>query len=150
MTTSSEPGPPGGRVLGVDFGTRRIGLALGDPTGTLASPYATLDARGGAAAVARACRETGAVRIVVGLPLRLDAGEGPAAEGARAFADELRRRVDVPVELWDERFSTVTAERALIEGGARRARRRNVIDRLAAQVILQHYLDRCAGGEPAP
>ena len=149
MTTGSDPGRLGGRVLGVDHGERRIGLALGDPSGVLATPYDTIDANGGLATVARVCRETGATRIVVGLPLRLDAGEGPAAERARAFAEALRKRVAVPVELWDERFSTVTAEKALIEGGTRRARRRQLVDRLAAQILLQHYLDsRAARADP--
>jgi len=80
-------------------------------------------------------------RVVIGLPRRLDGSEGVAAEQARHFASELERRTTAPVELWDERFTTVIAERSLIESGVRRRRRREVIDAVAAAVLLQSWLD---------
>ena len=140
-----------GRILGVDPGERRIGLAVSDPDGILASPLDTLDARTAnpAAAVAKAGKNAGAERIVVGLPLHMNADEGDAAEKARAFAEALRNHTDVPVELWDERLTTVTAEKALIEGGVRRARRKKLVDGLAARILLQHYLD-CRAGPMIP
>ena len=140
-----------GRILGVDPGERRIGLAVSDPDGILASPLDTLDARTAnpAAAVAKAGKNAGAERIVVGLPLHMNAAEGDAAEKARAFAESLRKRTDIPVELWDERLTTVTAEKALIEGGVRRAQRKKLVDGLAARILLQHYLD-CRSGPMIP
>jgi len=140
------------RVLGIDYGERRVGLALSDPDEILASPLATVENRGprvvvGEVAAIAAAR--GVARIVVGLPLRLDGGETPSTAAAREFAERLRARVGVPVELQDERLTTVAAERSLIESGARRARRREVIDQAAAQLILQGYLDR-NGPPPEP
>lgn len=80
-------------------------------------------------------------RVVVGLPRNMNGTYGPRAEGARTFAAELSAFLGLPVELWDERLSTVQAQRSLIEGGARREKRRQVVDRIAAQLILQNYLD---------
>lgn len=139
-----------GRVIGVDHGERRIGLAISDPDGVLASPLKTVDVRDGdpVKAVAGVCAETGAERVVVGLPLHLDAREGASAEKARAFAEALRARTGVPVELWDERLTTVSAQKALIEGGVRRKRRKELVDGLAARIMLQHYLDSRPGTFP--
>lgn len=141
-----------GRILGVDHGERRIGLAISDPDGVLASPLETVDVRGGdpAAAVARVCEQQGAERVVVGLPLHLNAQEGASAEKARAFAEALRARTCLPVELWDERLTTVTAQKALIEGGVRRKRRKELVDGLAARILLQHYLDSRPAAMPDP
>ncbi len=141
-----------GRVLGVDHGERRIGLAISDPDGVLASPLETVDVRDGdpAAAVARVCARKGAERVVVGLPLHLNAQEGTAAEKARAFAEALHIRTGLPVELWDERLTTVTAQKALIEGGVRRKRRKQLVDGLAARIMLQHYLDSRPAAMPDP
>jgi putative Holliday junction resolvase len=137
-------------VLGVDLGTRRIGLAVSDPTGTLAGPHGVLE-RGGDAdadrrAIVRAAREVGAARIVVGLPRSLSGRDGPAARAARAEVAALEAVAgpDLPVELHDERFSTVTARRALAgatPGRARRRRRRTGVDAAAAAIILQSYLE---------
>lgn len=136
-----------GRVLGVDLGTKRIGLALSDPRGITASPLEVLGRSGDRGAdhraiVARA-REAEAERIVVGLPRSMSGALGPAARGALEEIDELRLVAgsDLPVETVDERLTTVIAQRALIEGNVKRARRKQVVDKVAAAVILQSYLD---------
>jgi len=139
------------RILGLDPGTKRVGVALSDPTHMLATPHTVLAAepRSKLAEALRAlCREKEVDRIVVGLPLRMDGDEGPAAEKARAFAAWVGGALDLPVEFWDERLSTVSAQNALIEGGARREKRREVIDMIAAQIVLQHYLDSRNPPEP--
>ena len=139
------------RVLGIDYGERRIGLALSDPTGTVATPLRVIQVQnpGGVVRDILACvQEYKVDRLVVGLPLRMDGSRGPAAEKAQAFADRLQETSPVPVVFWDERFSTVTAQQALIEGGTRRNKRKEVVDKLAAQILLQHYLDAQAGLPP--
>ena len=139
------------RYLGVDLGTRRIGVALSDPTGTVAAPLLSLahtDRRRDLAEVARLAASHGVARIVVGWPRNMDGTRGPAAKRAEAFAASLRRVVAVPVDLWDERLSTVAADRTLREAGAsrdRRDRRRAARDRIAAALILQAYLGSRAG-----
>ncbi|HYM91907.1 MAG TPA: Holliday junction resolvase RuvX [bacterium] len=139
------------RFLGLDLGTRRIGVALSDPTGTVATPLLVLahtDRRRDLAAVARLAAAHGVARIVVGWPRNMDGTRGPAARRAEAFADALRRLVDVPIDLWDERLSTVAADRTLREVGVRRDRRRVVRDQIAAALILQAYLTaRAPAGE---
>jgi putative Holliday junction resolvase len=135
------------RVLGVDLGARRIGLAVSDPSGTLASPHTILERSGDPAAdrraVVAAARELGATRIVVGLPRSLSGRDGPAARAARAEAEALRADAgpDLTVELHDERFSTVTAQQSVRASGARRKARRKPLDDVAAAVILQSYLE---------
>ena len=146
MAAVSEPAPRG-RALGVDLGQRRIGLALSDPGGVIASPHSVLargrDHSADHAAIFAVAREVGAVAIVVGLPLSLSGRQGPAARAALAEIDELRAAAgsELPVETCDERLTTVVAERALIEGGVRRVRRRDVIDKVAAAVMLQSWLE---------
>jgi putative Holliday junction resolvase len=138
---------PAGRVLGVDLGAKRIGLALTDPTRTVASPHAVLArARTRAAdhrAIVAAARELGATLIVVGLPRSLSGREGPAARAARAEVDELRSVAgpDLEVVVHDERFTTVVAERALREARMGRNARREVVDKIAAAVMLQSWLE---------
>lgn len=136
----------GGRILAIDLGTRRIGFALSDPTGTIASPLETIAAGGAAgrraaAQVAELCRRHDVARVVVGWPRNMDGSRGPAAKLAEAFADRLRAALPVPVELWDERLSTAAADRTLIEAGVRRDERRHARDRVAAALILQGYLN---------
>ncbi|HEV2368503.1 MAG TPA: Holliday junction resolvase RuvX [Acidimicrobiales bacterium] len=133
------------RVMGVDLGERRIGLAVSDPTGRLASPAGVVE-RGADrdqdhARLAAAAAELEASSVVVGLPLSLSGAEGPAARRVRAEVDELRHRIGLPVHLHDERLTTVSATRALREGGGRRRRRRGDVDQAAAAVILQAWLD---------
>jgi putative holliday junction resolvase len=134
-----------GRVLALDVGSRRLGVAVSDPTGTVASPLVTLPRRGpaaDAAALARLADEHQAAMLVVGLPRTLPGGEGPAAKAVRSYVDELGTHLPgLRVELVDERLSTVAAERAMIEGGVRRADRRAAVDQVAASLFLQVWLD---------
>ncbi|MDD2554432.1 MAG: Holliday junction resolvase RuvX [Desulfotomaculaceae bacterium] len=133
------------RVLGLDLGDKRIGVALSDPMGWTAQGWAVITSAGGAKSDIRRIKEIvekhEVERIVVGLPLNMDGSTGPRAEKARGFADRLARVLSLPVELWDERLTTVEAERLLIEADMKRARRRQVIDKMAAVLILQNYLD---------
>ena len=132
------------RILGIDYGEKRIGVAISDATSTIATPLETLDGTApqqAAQHIVRLVEERGVERIVVGLPVRMDGSSGPSAEHAKAFGERLMKTGSCPVVYWDERFSSRTAEQALIEGGARRQKRKQVIDKLAAQIILQHYLD---------
>jgi putative Holliday junction resolvase len=140
-----------GRRLGVDVGKVRVGVALSDPDGILASPLVTVSRDMGAAAdsvpadiaeLVRLVREHEAVQVVVGLPVRLDGSEGAAAIDIRAYAERLARAVGhVPVVLADERMSTVVASRRLAERGVRGKRQRAVVDQAAAVEILQSWLD---------
>lgn len=132
------------RVLAVDPGTKRVGVAVSDPTGTIAQALTTLQAEPRdtlAARLSRIAAEQDAKRIVVGLPRRLDGSYGPEATSARQLAGELRESSHLPVELVDERLTTVAAERSLVAGGMRRADRRRNVDRVAAALLLQSHLD---------
>ena len=125
-------------VLGFDVGTVRVGLAASDPSDTLASAVATLPAGDPVSLwrqVDEVIRERGCTRIVVGLPLQMDGVEGDAAAAARSFGDEAKRRTSLPVEFWDERLTTVEAERVLLQQGLRRNRRREKIDSVAATLL---------------
>jgi len=140
-------------TLGLDPGSVRVGLAATDPTATIAGPVATLSRRDGAALWARIRDEAqrrGAAHVVVGLPRRLDGSEGEAALAARELAAEASRETGLPVEMWDERLTTVSAERALVEAGMRRERRRRTIDAVAAAIMLQAWLDARRRGERDP
>ncbi len=136
------------RVLGIDLGSRRIGVAVSDGLGLTAQPRTTLPRHGGMRdmdAIAKAAREADADRIVVGLPLDPEGNEGPAAARARAFAEKLHATLQLPVELCDESFSTVEAEDVLIAADLSRARRKQVVDKVAAAIILQRWLDAHRG-----
>jgi putative Holliday junction resolvase len=133
------------RVLAVDPGSKRVGLAVSDPTGTIAQALATVPAEPRETLVLRLTKIAGeqkARAIVVGLPRRMDGSDGPEAKAARALAGELRNASRLPVELVDERLTTAAAERSLLEGGVRRKARRASIDRVAATLLLQSHLDR--------
>ena len=139
---------PAGRLLALDLGAVRIGLALSDLLGITAQPLDALKRIGprkDLQAVAALVGERDVGTVVVGLPLKLSGEEGSAAAEAREFAAKLERRVGkVRVVLWDERMTTVQAERVLIRGDVRRRKRREKIDSMAAALILQSYLDaRC-------
>jgi len=137
--------PAVGRLIGVDLGARTLGLALSDVTRMIASPLETIRRGKFAADSARllALADThGAGGLVVGLPISLDGTEGPRAQSARAYARNLNRASPLPILLWDERLSTVAAERILIEADVSRRKRALAIDKLAATVILQNALDR--------
>ena len=133
------------RVMALDVGDRRIGVALSDPTGMLATPVTAVDrvtAKPSAIdEILRIAREQGAESIIVGLPLSLSGAEGDQARVVRAFVSDLSARVGLPVDTVDERYSTVQAQRLLRESGAGRSRDRGRVDASAAAVILQAYLD---------
>ena len=131
-----------GRLLGLDPGDRRIGIAVSDPSGTIASPHGFVDVQAGdpVTAIVDLARELEADTLVIGLPLRLDGTEGSAAERSRNLG-ELLEAAGLDVTYHDERFTTVTAEAALIEGGMRRSKRKDTRDQVAASVMLQSHLD---------
>ena len=143
---------PDGRRLGVDVGSVRVGVALSDPGGLLATPLATLrrDERDSAdlRRLAELVAEYEVVEVVVGLPRTLAGREGPAAQAARGYADALTALIPVPVRMSDERLSTVVAVRTLSDRGVRGRKQRAVVDQAAAVEILQGWLDarRSVGG----
>ena len=129
----------------MDPGSKRVGLAVSDPTGTIAQALATVPAEPRETLVSRLAgiaKAQESTTIVVGLPRRMDGSEGPEAKAARELASELRHASRLPVELVDERLTTAAAERSLLEGGVRRKTRRASIDRVAATLLLQSHLDR--------
>lgn len=133
------------RALGLDFGHVRIGVALSDPTGTIAQALEVIPHRGFRQVLGRIeelIKEHNVDRIVVGLPLGLDGKERKETTVVRTFAAKLQSAVSVPIELADERLSTVEAEKIMIEADTRRAQRRETRDAVAAALILQTYLDR--------
>lgn len=137
------------RALGLDVGDRRIGVALSDPTGTLATPLAAIDrraARGGVEAVAGLAREHGAAAIVAGMPVSLDGGVGPQARAVQSFLAALRGVCPLPVHTVDERYTSAEAERRLRDVGVEPSREPGRVDALAAAIILQEWLD--AGNAP--
>jgi len=133
------------RALGLDLGSKRIGVAVSDRSGTIASPLTVLQRSGSRRTdherIAALVREEEAELVVVGMPRSLSGAQGPAARAATAEIAALASVVDVPVETSDERFTTVTANRALAESGVRGPARRRVVDKVAAAVILQSWLD---------
>jgi putative Holliday junction resolvase len=133
------------RVVGVDLGARRIGIAVSDPSGTIATPYSVITRSGDAAADRRAIGavvdEVGAERVVVGLPLSMNGTVGPAARAALEEVEALSAVLTVPVEAHDERLTTVTANRSMISRGMKAPARRKVVDQVAAAVLLQAWLE---------
>jgi len=132
------------RRLGIDHGERRVGLALSDEEGRFAQPHATVERRDPKRLVleiAAVAAEHAVEELVVGLPLTLEGREGASARRARRFAEHLGRETGLPVVLWDERMTTAAAERALREAGVGGRRQRRVVDRVAAALLLQSYLD---------
>ncbi len=152
LTRRLHNAPPGkdrtdaleGRIIGVDHGGRRIGLAVSDSLGLTAQPLAALDMGDGKAAIKAICeyaRERSAVRFIVGLPLNMDSSEGPRAMAARRFGEALREASGIPVEFFDERLTTMQAHRTLRDLDAGRDARKKRTDIIAAQLLLQAYLD---------
>ncbi|OFW79040.1 MAG: Holliday junction DNA helicase RuvA [Alicyclobacillus sp. RIFOXYA1_FULL_53_8] len=132
------------RILSVDYGLARIGLALSDPTGFLAQGLSVLKRKSDEIAVGQIAdlvREREVDRVVVGLPLNMNGSTGERALQCQAFAELLRNQVGVEVVMYDERLTTVAAERILIEADMRRKNRKQVIDAVAATILLQSYLD---------
>lgn len=133
------------RALGIDLGSKRIGVAVSDSGGVLATPYEVVQRSGDAARdrarILELAEEVGAEAIIVGLPLSLDGSIGPAAQAALDEADALRDTTDLPVETYDERLTTVTADRSLRAMDLDAGERRQVVDKVAAAVLLQAWLD---------
>jgi putative Holliday junction resolvase len=133
-----------GRALGLDPGQRRIGVAVSDLTRTIASPVRYIDIRSDdvVKTLQDICSEYEVVFVVVGLPISLDGSEGPSAKAAREFAEVVGDATGLDVEFQDERFTSTTAEAALIEGGVSRKSRKEKRDQIAAAVMLQSFLDK--------
>lgn len=142
-------------MLGIDYGEARIGLAVSDPTGTIATPVEAIKASGSddPANVARIAAEREATAIVVGLPLSLDGSQGPAARKVNAFCNRLRKITDIPVFTWDERMTTVEAQSLLRAAGKTptraRGKERGRIDSASAAIILGSYMQSLKRGESA-
>lgn len=142
--------PRSGAILGIDPGSRNLGIAVSDPDRRVASPLGRLRRRSLRVLVEDLrpiIRSRSVSALIVGLPRNLSGEEGPSAQSARALAGNLARALALPVALWDERLSTAAAERALLEDGVRRQRRSQLVDSVAAAYILQGALDRIAGAE---
>jgi putative holliday junction resolvase len=140
--------PARGAVLGLDLGQKTIGVAVSDLTRTIASPVETIARRKFAQDAARLleiARHKEAALILLGLPLNMDGSEGPRVQSTRAFARNLERLTSLPIAFWDERLSTAAVERMLVEADTTRARRAELVDKLAAAYILQSALDSCKG-----
>ena len=138
---------PGQRLMGLDLGSKTIGVALSDLGRTIATPNLTLR-RGKFKADAQGLRamieENDVGGLVIGLPLNMDGSEGPRCQSVRQFAANLLGEINIAIAFWDERLSTVSAERVLLEADMTRKRRSQVIDKMAAAIILQGALDRLA------
>ena len=133
------------KKLGLDIGTVRIGIATSDSLGIIASSYSVYKRKflnGDAGYIANLAKSLDCDAIIIGKPLKLDGSEGQSVDMVNEFAEALKQFTDIPVIFQDERLSTVSAERMLIEGGVRREKRKDLIDSVAATVILQNYLDR--------
>ena len=139
--------PPTGKLLGLDLGTKTIGVAVSDALRYTATPLETIARSKFTADAARLVEliaRNNVVALVLGMPLNMDGSEGPRAQSTRAFARNLAKLTDLPIALWDERLSTAAVERELIAADASRRKRADVIDQHAAAFILQGALDRLA------
>jgi len=138
--------------MAIDWGQRRIGIALSDESRAIASPHKVVQRVGSLArdleCIVNLTRENSVSLVVFGLPVRLDGSMGPEASGVLEVAEKLGQKIDIPVKTWDERFSSVEAERALIDGNVSRKKRRGLVDQVAAALILQTYLDSGSGEMP--
>jgi putative Holliday junction resolvase len=137
--------PPTGKLLGLDLGTKTIGVAVSDALRYTATPLETITRTKFTADAARLMHlieQNAAVALILGLPLNMDGSEGPRAQSTRAFARNLTQKTPLPIIFWDERLSTSAVTRMLIEADTRREKRAQVIDKLAASYILQGFLDR--------
>ena len=144
------------RILGLDFGSRTVGVAVSDPLGITAQGLETITRpeenklRRTCARIEELVKEYGAERIVLGYPKNMNNTEGERVQKTLEFKAMLERRTSLPVELWDERLTTVAADRVLMESGVRRENRKAVVDTIAAVLILQGYLDSLANGVRTP
>ena len=145
MSTRLDALPATGKLVGLDLGTKTIGVAVSDGMRYTATPLETIARTKFTADAARLLElvaENAAVGLVLGLPLNMDGSEGPRAQSTRAFARNLAQKTDLPILFWDERLSTSAVTRMLIEADTRRDKRAEVVDKLAASYILQGFLDR--------
>lgn len=136
--------------MGLDVGTKTVGVAVSDLLGLTGQAVTTVrrtNLKNDFAELKRLCEEYEVTRVVVGLPLNMDGSEGPRAEASRAFGTMVEERLGLPVEYWDERLTTVAAQRTLLEADLSREKRKQVVDRLAAALILQGWLDARRGGQ---
>ncbi len=132
------------RYLGIDFGTKRIGLAISDEMGIIAGKYGTITRKGTRQDVERIkeiVRKEGVQTVVIGYPRNMDGSTGKTAEMVEEFVSAMRGVLEIPIERWDERLSSALAEKTLVRGDVSRRKRRKVIDQLSAVIILQNYLD---------
>ena len=149
LTEAAALLPARGALIGLDLGTKTIGVAVSDPDRRIAAPVETIARKRFASDAERIltlAAERRAIGCVLGLPINMDGTEGPRAQATRAFARNLAKLTELPIALWDERLSTAAVERALIAADASRAKRKAVIDQHAAAYILQGALDRLAKG----
>ena len=147
LTEAAAHFPPRGALIGLDLGTKTIGVAVSDPDRKLATGVTTIARKtftADAKALLALAGERAATGFVLGLPVNMDGSEGPRAQSTRAFARNLAKLTELPIALWDERLSTAAVERGLIEADMRRDRCKEVIDQHAALYILQGALDRLA------
>jgi putative Holliday junction resolvase len=131
------------KALGIDLGDARVGVAVSDDLGMLAHPLETISTQSTNVVkrVLALASERSVETIIVGMPRNMNGSHGPAADKAKAFIEELRRETTLPIVSWDERLSTVSAQRALQEAGRNTRKQKSVIDQVAAQIILQSWLD---------
>lgn len=132
------------RIMGLDYGERRIGVSMSDLFGWTAQGIEVIDqklVKDAMGRIAQLVKEYEVESIVVGLPKNMNGTVGPSGEYCIAFAEQVRQIINLPVQLWDERLTTVAAERALLEADVSRRKRKQVIDKMAAAILLQNYLD---------
>ncbi len=138
------------RILGLDFGLRRIGVAISDPTGSMAQPLTVIEKQNEDIEIEKISHligEYGVGEVVVGLPISLTGQIGPQAQVVLEYVEKLKAELGVPVKTWDERLTTAVAERALAESEVKRGRKKEIVDKVAAAIILQSYIDsRKSGG----
>ena len=140
-----------GRILGIDYGSKRMGFAMSDPTQFLASSLSVFTYQHPdepIREIRKLCEQHQIEKIVVGWPRNMDGSQGPMADTVWKFMEKLQAALGLPVEKWDERLSSKSAENVLIEAGTRREKRKLYVDKMAAQIMLQNYLD--ARGETDP
>lgn len=133
------------RILGLDMGTKTIGVAISDPLGYTAQGITTIRRKNKKSDLEELriiCEEYGVETIVVGLPKNMNGSIGPQGESILGFSEHIKKALNIPIEMWDERLTTVAAEKAMLEADLSRAKRKKIIDKVAATYILQGYLDR--------
>lgn len=141
--------PPSGKLMGIDLGTKTIGIAISDAMRYSATPLETIKRAkftADAERILALIAQNGVIGIVIGLPLNMDGSEGPRVQSTRAFVRNLAQKTDLPIAFWDERLSTSAVTRTLIEADVSRAKRAEVVDKLAASYILQGALERLRRG----